>query len=479
MPEPPSIQCDVDFLTHDLGVFPRGHPVGDYGACLESERVSYVGYAAAGPPARLGNASNVRYTPIQDFECSDGFTFETPFGRPDLRFYYASIRNLEAFLDPTAVAEENEVILACETLLGRVDGTLAPLCRPLNTYESINGIDGSRHFKSMDFSTSAGPPLKGVKSDHFPFEEGNEPRRRMGPAVERLYRDFIARLSSGRNCTVYYKACFKDEPRLPGKYARLFSAAPSHVVVAMRQYFSPITALLVANQDRLGIMIGLNPESREWDAFARRLCRHGFTNVRDGDYSRFDKNQAKNIILAILEIIIPHLCRILLYTAKQTKLTMALFRLVVYPWIMFGRDVFQIWGFNISGWPWTTMLNCLVNLIYAMLAYGDVANIATFFDNVEIGVFGDDVIWSSSKFTFEHFQRGMQRRNVKFTSASKDGQVNCGLDKVTFLKRSFRFDDATSRYFAPLLDESIMKMVCLVSKRHAGQSTPCFQTTVE
>jgi len=326
----------------------------------------------------------------------------------------------------------------------------------------------------MDFSTSAGPPLKGVKSDHFPFEEGNEPRRRRGPAVERLYRDFIARLSSGRNCTVYYKACFKDEPRLPGKYARLFSAAPSHVVVAMRQYFSPITALLVANQDRLGIMIGLNPESREWDAFARRLCRHGFTNVRDGDYSRFDKNQAKNIILAILEIIIPHLCRILLYTAKQTKLTMALFRLVVYPWIMFGRDVFQIWGFNISGWPWTTMLNCLVNLIYAMLAYGDVANIATFFDNVEIGVFGDDVIWSSSKFTFEHFQRGMQRRNVKFTSASKDGQVNCGLDKVTFLKRSFRFDDATSRYFAPLLDESIMKMVCVGLEETRGPKHSLF-----
>jgi hypothetical protein len=117
---------------------------------------------------------------------------------------------------------------------------------------------------------------------------------------------------------------------------------------------------------------------------------------------------------------------------------------------------------NPSGNPLTTVINCIVNLLYHWYAYIKITgnrSYATFLKDIGTFSFGDDVVYSSdyadSGYSFTEVQKIMQDLGQTYTAGDKsDFCENKKLGEISFLKRHFR-KISDRLYLAPLDTESI------------------------
>jgi hypothetical protein len=139
-----------------------------------------------------------------------------------------------------------------------------------------------------------------------------------------------------------------------------------------------------------------------------------------------------------------------------------------FPLVDFNGDLIQFFGSNPSGHPLTVIINGLANSLYMRYCYYQTnpnKECSSFKKNVALMTYGDDNIMGVSKsvdwFNHTTIQETLKTIGITYTMADKDSESipYVSLKDVSFLKRTWRFDEDLDCYLAPLELASIHKML--------------------
>jgi hypothetical protein len=140
-----------------------------------------------------------------------------------------------------------------------------------------------------------------------------------------------------------------------------------------------------------------------------------------------------------------------------------------HPLMNFNGDLITFYGSNPSGHPLTVIINSLVNSIYVRYAYiragGDVSN---FRKHVALITYGDDNAMGVSEecefFNHTVIADHLGAIGITYTMPDKesDSVPFVNIAEVSFLKRTWRWSAELDGYLAPLEEDSIHKMLCVM-----------------
>jgi hypothetical protein len=132
-----------------------------------------------------------------------------------------------------------------------------------------------------------------------------------------------------------------------------------------------------------------------------------------------------------------------------------------------------LYGSNPSGHPLTVIINGLAGVIRIMYTYWELnprKSVDDFFDNVALIVYGDDNAMGISDnvpwFNHTSISSYLASHNIVYTMADKEAESipYINIDEVSFLKRTWVFNDEIGAYLAPLDHNSIEKMLMTWTK---------------
>lgn len=342
---------------------------------------------------------------------------------------------------------------------------------PLTEEETLSGLE-SDDLKGMDLRTTAGEPFSrwgttpGKKKKQFLKERINADNKKMYTFNRDVKHalDLIDEINlkeklahKGIRTLSIWKNCLKDETRPILKRnigkTRLFTAAPFDTVYLGRKYFGRFIDSW--KKERLPLLhsVGINPVSPDWTFLAQDLLSHG-SNFYDADYSSYDGKLRADFMRAAGQIV--RKC-----INQNDTLLETLWEEYVETFHVGYRTVQLIKHGNPSGNPLTTVVNCIVNMLYHWYAYRRITNrtsFSSFKREVGFTCFGDDVVFCSdptSDYTFSNVAKIMKELGQDYTTAAKNSNDSGARDisEITFLKRRFKKDK--SIYLAPLDTESI------------------------
>lgn len=279
----------------------------------------------------------------------------------------------------------------------------------------------------------------------------------------------IEKAAKGERSFHVFTDFLKDEPRKREKalkgMSRLISSAPLDLTVAFRMYFLSFTVAVQRTRIRNGVAVGINPYT-EWNYLARQMQSKGPDCVA-GDFKGFDSSEQPDIHWAILDEINDW------YDDGPVN---ALIRRVLWCEVVHSRhlgglssmldDIYQ-WNHSLpSGHPMTSIINSYYNLTLFNMAWYDVMGpeyTHRFWEFVYICVYGDDNILNISravswKYNQESIGNAMSKYGMVYTSENKDDCIAKvrTLGEISFLKRSFLFNDHLHQFVGPQDLESIL-----------------------
>jgi hypothetical protein len=262
-----------------------------------------------------------------------------------------------------------------------------------------------------------------------------------------------------------WKNCLKDETRPIAKAkigkTRLFTAVPLDTAILSRVYFGKFKEVWQAKRAMLFHSVGINPTSLEWTELANYMKSRG-SDFYDADFGAYDGRLRPEFMEAAGKIVCDTICEVT--GSYEDRLAMTtLWDEYIRTYQISGRDVHLVKHGNPSGNPMTTVINCIVNLLYHWWCYikiTDKRDLNSFRRDVAFTCFGDDVIYSTNSkitnYSFDNVAKFMQILEQDYTVASKDLDSETtakNLDEITFLKR--RFIKNFNLYLAPIDQESI------------------------
>jgi hypothetical protein len=322
-------------------------------------------------------------------------------------------------------------------------------------------------FEAIPRNTSAGYPhnvnrlkLSGKKT-FFGTDEKYDLSGSEAVKLKARVMKIIELAKQGKRSLHIYTDVFKDE-RLPlgkGKI-RAFSASPLELTIAIRMYFMDFTMFMMECRTDVFCGPGMNPNSVDWDRLVHSLKSKG-DKIIAGDYSAFDARhiaQIMRFLLIIIEIFYDG-------TDEEKLVRKVLFEEVVNSIHILGRKIYQWPGSLPSGSALTTFVNCLLNIIYMMVAFVSLvkgSKFEDFFSKVYLCVFGDDNILSvddsiAEEFNGQTIQAFMPKINQEYTAEDKSTEMYKWktLEEASFLKRGFRKEPVFNRWVAPLAIASV------------------------
>jgi len=247
----------------------------------------------------------------------------------------------------------------------------------------------------------------------------------------------------------------KDEVRKIGKPPRIFGGGPIDCLVMCQMYFGAFVGWYHANKIQNGSTLGINPYSGDWSALAQFL-RNGHGKVLSGDFSGFDKRQDPFIITQLLSIIE----RFYVNSSKEDRIIRKILFMDCYnPNYYIDGCLYSSQSGLPSGHFLTSIVNTLFNRVLQRMSYATIyndLNMIRKFDLIPCVCNGDDSLVSVSDkeseiINEENFSKVMKDFGVIYTSDTKDGTFSVrNLHEITYLKRSFRYDNILKRYVAPL-----------------------------
>nr|UTQ50707.1 MAG: polyprotein (domains: capsid, helicase, peptidase, RdRP) [Plant associated sequivirus 1] len=355
---------------------------------------------------------------------------------------------------------------------------------PLSMEIIINGIDNSPYYESLNMSTSEGFPLilrrpKEEKGKRwlFSFNEDTEKYAMEDAQLRSSYGAYHEALEKGQDFPLLCIECPKDERRpLDKVYAhpktRLFSNLPVEFNMHARRLFLDFNVFTMANRHRHGIMVGINPHSREWSDLAMDLA--SFSPVGfNGDFANFDGKFHPDAFMMVSEIADYFYGDGL--TTERVTLTRALTNRIS---LVKGAAI-SIPGGGPSGFPMTVIFNSYINLFYLMSAWcelarraerTDIADPLFFRKYVRAFVYGDDNIVSIKQEVIDWYNLCTVSAflsdyyGVTLTDGEKNAAASAkpyaNILSFDFLKRGFRSDESIpSLFHAPLHKRSIEEQV--------------------
>jgi hypothetical protein len=343
-----------------------------------------------------------------------------------------------------------------------------------HTFETaVVGDPRIPELKSIPRGTSAGfpsvcDPMVSKHRGKYYFFGTKQEYDLQKPECQKLRADVleILRLAKqGTRATHLYVDFLKDEARKPGKAARLISAAPLAYTIAFRMLFLSFT--IAAQKTRLanGMAIGINAY-KDFDQLAKRLRSRGLRCVA-GDYKSFDSSLQPQILWAAHDIIAEW------YGDDEWALARRTLWLEVVSSRHLGglgsvKSTVYGWSHGLpSGHPATSFINSLCNLVLFSMAWGRIMgahNSSKFWDYVYLCVYGDDNVLNVSDEVLHLFNQrtiadAMTGLGMTYTIETKaEGEVPESrlLTEVSFLKRTFRFEDSYNEYVGALDLESVL-----------------------
>ncbi|DAZ87520.1 TPA_asm: polyprotein [Patiria miniata associated picornavirus 2] len=312
-----------------------------------------------------------------------------------------------------------------------------------------------RNLSPVDPSTSAGrrraiPGLSGKKHCLVDCGDYYEPDARLLQDMANLEQACREGLSS-ESWMLFYK----DEPlklsKIEAKRTRVIRIPTLAYTLLCRSVFAGVLDRFFSRGPQSESAVGMNPESRDFDVFVRRLIDggsyHGFI---DADVVAMDDNHSWEVLSSLARAI-----NRLFEDRENDQFRWNLFMSQFVRFEVIGGVLVLVKGAVPSGSVWTTFLNIVVGISQLKRSFcrsqrerGLLASLEFFHRCVRAGALGDDLIanvtQSLTPFSPPDFVKFASRCDAgrplfEYTSGSKGGAPAwCSLDDVTFLSRNIR-----------------------------------------
>lgn len=360
-------------------------------------------------------------------------------------------------------------------IISKLDKDELNLIHILDDNTTVNGAAGVTYIDKINRNTSMGSPWKKCKKFFLtPYPTSDAPDGvKFVPEVYDRMQNIIDTYKESERARPLFCAHLKDEAvsfkKIMEQKTRVFTAAPVDWSLVVRKYLLSVVRVVQRNRFIFEAAPGTVAQSPEWAAIRTFITTFGNDRMIAGDYSKFDKRMPPCIILAAFKII-RNLCKEAGYTTDQLKVIDGIAADTSYPLVDFNGDLIQFYGSNPSGHPLTVIINSLANSLYMRYCYYQLnpdKEVISFQDNVKLMTYGDDNCMGVSKkifwFTHTSIANCLAKVDIKYTMADKDAisVPYIHIDQISFLKRTWRWDNDVKGYLCPLEEDSINKMLTM------------------
>ena len=206
-------------------------------------------------------------------------------GMVDGKYTSPFVASLNAF-DTTREIDHKVFFLCLFDYVKGMDRLDASGLRGLSESEAVTGVPGT-WIGPMDPRTSTGPPWNVKKFNHFARVEQEAA---YSPSIAASLEEFDKALADRAVPVPVARAVLKDEPRPPGKLARVFSVINAGWNMRYKQVMAPFSVFERANADFFESMIGIDMTSEECARIPRLLaqCCAALDAIEEGDYRKLD-----------------------------------------------------------------------------------------------------------------------------------------------------------------------------------------------
>jgi len=346
----------------------------------------------------------------------------------------------------------------------------------LSDRAAVNGIAGVKFIDKMNFNTSLGFPWKKSKrfemNDAEPTSDQPDAKTFTAEIWDRV-RDCEDKYRRGIRYMPVFTAHLKDEAMTLAKIeagkVRVFAGGPTDWCIVVRKRLLSFIRVMMKNRFIFEAAPGTVAQSLEWEEIRNHLTQFGADKMVAGDYGKFDKKMLPDFILAAYDIII-EIHRAAGWSDEDLLVLKCIAEDTAYPLIDFDGDLIEFFGSNPSGHPLTVIINSLVNSLYQRYAYimlNPEQHCEDFQENVALMTYGDDNAFGVSSrapwFNHTAIQAELERIGVTYTMADKEAKSVpfIHIDEISFLKRTWRFDEDLQSYLCPLEEASIQKMLTI------------------
>jgi hypothetical protein len=371
-----------------------------------------------------------------------------------------------------------------------------PIKRLLTEIEMVCGIPGTT-FGPIDRGSSSGWPRSLDAPAHAPgkkFIFGDKEWTLDTPEAKALFKklkELIAMMEQGIRPEFVYTDHLKDELRkilrtLMGK-TRVFSACPLELLLLFRQYFGAWILMMQTGKGQNGCAAGVNTHGEDWDLLARQLAM--FKKFLAGDFEGFDQS----LMALFFKRMVADINRWYGDSPANQKVREMLFlEITNSKHIRAGdKDGWLYWWHSSmpSGNPITALINSWYECSVERLIYfmgGLRSNMDNEFktrlwDNFDEHCFqialGDDHVVATSDivhpwFNMRTLEELLPRVGMRYTNPDKTpvDKESLPFEKVTFLKRYFRYDGTLRRYLGALDLDTILETACWTKRGSCAET---------
>lgn len=175
------------------------------------------------------------------------------------------------------------------------------------------------------------------------------------------------------------------------------------------------------------------------------------------------------VILAAFDAIIAIL-KFAGWSAEDLLVVYGIAEDTAFSFVNCNGDLVMLYGSNPSGHPLTVIINSVVNALYMRYCYivlSEDKECRSFKKCVSLMTYGDDNVMGVCKsipwFNHTAVVEVLKSIGVEYTMADKESKSvpYINIDDVSFLKRTWRWDNDVQAYLCPLEEQSIHKMLCI------------------
>jgi hypothetical protein len=397
--------------------------------------------------------------------------FEPTHAAPVMKGWRPWYENIDQMVTATRLMDPDMLEFSAMDFYSDIITALSPRSlEMLHTYDhmtTINGFPGVAYVDKINRNTSAGFPYKRSKRE-FLLESCSD----IYPDGVDILDSIKTRIAMAEQCYAegtrskfVFTGSLKDEARqfkkIKSCQTRLFCGSSIEATYIGRKYFLSMCRLIANNKLVFETAVGTVAQSSEWQTIRDYFPWHA--NMVAGDFKNFDKNMQPEELWWAFWIIIK------LYesagaTDEDQKIRWAYAHDVMYAVVDLNGDLVEFFGTNPSGQILTVIINGLVHSNRMRYIFYIIYTVSTKFkDFVKLVTYGDDggMSVNPTKIKFNHctIQAELGKIGIRYTMADKDEKSvpYIHMDQMTFLKRSWRFDDDMGYYLAPISFTSISK----------------------
>jgi hypothetical protein len=312
-----------------------------------------------------------------------------------------------------------------------------PTACPLPLRQAILGVEGDPLLKKINFNTSPGVHGRfyGSRHDLFSLDSVNSD----------FVRGYMRYINSVESHIMFehQKWARKDETVTLAKEEvlkyRYFMVSDLYNLIAMRQFISPLVAIMYRDKKYYEAYGAYNPVSLDFDTLCKELKRWRY--ILMADIKHMDSSHRSLLVDYVAEFFVD-LARKAGYNDNALKIVDHLIRGIVYSIVELDGDLLFMFEGMGSGVYVTFIVNCIIISLLYRAAWFRISD-APFRENVQLAAGGDDSVGGCDdvKYTMHLIEETFQMFGYEMSPAvNKAGSLkpHYEFNEIVFLKRSPR-----------------------------------------